>query len=66
MKKFITLLCLCVFLIGTALTTSSCNRDANCPAYGTTKSKTRKNGSFSSKGGKSNLFPKKMRKKKRK
>ncbi|PTM10187.1 MAG: hypothetical protein DA408_16565 [Bacteroidetes bacterium] len=39
----------------------SCSRKSGCPAYETTKTKTKRGGDLSRKRGDSALFPKKMR-----
>jgi len=62
MKRLVYIL----FLIGMfSLSTSvqSCSRKSGCPAYETTKVKTKRNGSLSKRKGSSQLFPKKMRRK---
>jgi hypothetical protein len=38
----------------------SCSRKSGCPAYETTKTKTKRGGDLSKKRGNSTLFPKKM------
>ncbi len=53
-----------LFLIGLfsfSTTIQSCSRKSGCPAYETTKVKTKRNGSLSNRKGSSQLFPKKMR-----
>lgn len=39
----------------------SCSRKSGCPAYETTRTKTKRNGNLSKRKGKSTLFPKKVR-----
>jgi hypothetical protein len=60
MKRFCYLLLFALFVTLT-LPTQSCARKSGCPAYETTKTKTKRNGGLSSKRGSTNLFPKKMR-----
>ncbi|NUN99789.1 MAG: hypothetical protein HUU01_04145 [Saprospiraceae bacterium] len=54
---FLLLICLGMFGIGT----SSCNRKSGCPAYENATVKANRKGELPSKGGKSGLFPKKMK-----
>jgi len=42
---------------------SSCNRKSGCPAYENATVKANRKGELPSKGGKSGLFPKKMKRK---
>lgn len=63
-KKTSILLLIPVMLLLTA-PQYSCNRKAGCPATEAARSKTGKDGKLSSKRGKSNLFPKEMRRKKK-
>ncbi len=58
MKKFIVLFA-ALFLIG--LGSSSCQRKVGCPATENAQVKTNRKGELSTKGGKSQLFPKHMR-----
>lgn len=60
--KRIIYLSLMAFLILGASSLQSCSRKSGCPAYETTKVKTKRNGNLSKRKGKSTLFPKKMRK----
>jgi hypothetical protein len=60
MKRFCYFL-LFVLLFATTLPTQSCSRKSGCPAYETTKTKTKRGGELRTKRGSSNLFPKKMR-----
>ncbi len=62
-KKFIYLLIPVFFLA--AISFSSCSQKTGCPTDDY-HAKTRKDGSFSNKPGKSSLFPKNMRKKNKK
>lgn len=59
MKRFILLLFVSVLLFSI----TACNRKAHCPAYDNVHTKTDKQGQFKKSKTKSNLFPKKMRKK---
>ncbi len=52
-----------VFLFALLISITSCNRKAHCPAYDNVHTKTDKKGQFKKSKTKSNLFPKKMRKK---
>jgi hypothetical protein len=65
MRKF--LLLLAFGMVGTllAMTSSSCNRKAACPASEAAHVKPNKNGELPTRGGKSQLFPKKFYKKKK-
>jgi len=60
-KTFLILLLAAAF---TMVGTSSCrsSADANCPAYSDAKVKTSKKGKLPTRRGRTNLFPKKMRK----
>ena len=63
-KRFAVLL-----LIGFSVFLTSCgmfHRPAKCPAYDSVHTKSKKDGSFKESKTKSNLFPKKMRKQKKK
>ena len=65
MKKYFIL----ILVLGLTVSMTSCglfNRKAKCPAYDNVHTETRKDGSFKKSKTKSNLFPKKMRKKKKK
>jgi len=62
MKKLVLLILLFVFVCGSA-TMTSCSRKSGCPAYDSAKAPTNRKGELSTKGGNSNLFPKKMRRK---
>jgi len=62
MKRLVLLLFLLVFVAGSA-TMTSCSRKSGCPAYDSAKAPTNRKGELSTKGGSSNLFPKKMRRK---
>ena len=65
MKKLLQLLCFCSLLLFVAGPLSSCNKKSGCPINESVHTKTGKNGSFKAKKGKSNLFPKDMRRKKK-
>jgi len=52
-----------VFLFALLISITSCNRKAHCPAYDNVHTKTDKKRQFKKSKTKSNLFPKKMRKK---
>ncbi|MFM9949711.1 MAG: hypothetical protein ACKV1O_17370 [Saprospiraceae bacterium] len=54
------LLFACIGLLGVGA--SSCNRKSGCPAYENTTVKANRKGELPTKGGKSGLFPKKMKK----
>lgn len=61
MKRILYIgLLLCLFV--STSTFQSCSRKSGCPAYETTKVKTKRNGNLSNRKGSSQLFPKKMRK----
>ncbi|MFK8009144.1 MAG: hypothetical protein AB8H03_22480 [Saprospiraceae bacterium] len=64
MKKF-KLLLLCSSLLLVLPFVSSCSKKTGCPVNETVGKSTNRKGELSTKRGKSNLFPKKMRKKKR-
>lgn len=65
MKRFLYVgLLLALFTASTGL--QSCSRKSGCPVYETTKVKTNRKGELSKRGGKLELFPKDMHKKKRK
>jgi len=67
MKKIFSFLLLCAVLVFSSTTMSSCSRKTGCPINENAHAKTDKNGAFSAKKrGKSNLFPKDMRKGKKK
>lgn len=60
-RTFLILLLAAAFsMVGTTSCRSS--QDAHCPAYSDAKVKTTKKGKLPTRRGKSNLFPKKMRK----
>jgi hypothetical protein len=61
MKRFLLLF----FAFTLLISITSCHRKAHCPAYDNVHTKTDKQGQFKKSKTKSNLFPKKMRKKKR-
>ncbi len=61
MKKLL-LICL---LAGIALNFGACQRKSGCPATERAQVKTNRKGELSTKGGKSQLFPKQMRGKRR-
>ena len=63
MKQKFTILLFIIAIITCSLGTTSCNRDAYCPAYNNVHTKTDKKGRFKKSKTKSNLFPKSMRKK---
>ena len=63
MKQKITLLFFIITILSFSVGTTSCNRDAHCPAYNNVHTKTDKKGRFKKSKTKSNLFPKSMRKK---
>lgn len=67
MKKYISFLFFCIVLFFLTASTSSCNRKTGCPANDpkNVHAKTGKNGEFKTKRGKSSLFPKDMKKKKK-
>ncbi|RME97713.1 MAG: hypothetical protein D6772_10065 [Bacteroidetes bacterium] len=62
MKRFCYLFFFVLLCVST-MPLQSCARKSGCPAYETTKTKTKRNGNLSTKRGSSNLFPKKMRRK---
>lgn len=65
MKKILQL-CLLLSLLFTVTTvTSSCSKKTGCPINESVHVKSGKNGQMKSKKGKSNLFPKDMRKKRK-
>ncbi|MFK7774007.1 MAG: hypothetical protein AB8F94_17780 [Saprospiraceae bacterium] len=64
MKK-LKLLLLCSSLLLVLPFVSSCSKKTGCPVNETVGKSTNRKGDLSTKRGKSNLFPKKMRKKKR-
>ncbi|MEO1627694.1 MAG: hypothetical protein AAFV25_21270 [Bacteroidota bacterium] len=65
MKRFLSLLFFCALFSLIATTSSSCSRKTGCPVNENAHVKPGKNGQFSSKKrGKSNLFPKNMRRRK--
>ncbi len=55
------LFCLCLGMMW--VSSSSCNRKSGCPAYEQATTKANRKGQLSTKGGKSELFPKKMKRK---
>ncbi len=59
MKKFLCLL-LAICIAGSL--SSACQRKAGCPATENAQVKTNRKGELSTKGGRSQLFPKDMRK----
>ena len=63
MKKRLIFLGFCSSLLFFSLSLSSCSKKTGCPVNETVHVKTNKKGEFSKKGGKSNLFPKDMRRK---
>lgn len=63
MRHFTLLFCLIAVLLLTIGISSSCSRKTGCPAYEEAHVKPNKKGKLPTKGGSSNLFPKKMRKK---
>ncbi|MFT6321197.1 MAG: hypothetical protein ACJAT4_002126 [Granulosicoccus sp.] len=65
MKKFKLLLLCSSLLLVLPFVSSSCSKKSGCPVNETVGKTNSKKGSLSTKRGKSNLFPKKMRKKKR-
>lgn len=66
MKQKIALLGLCVCLALMGLSTSACSRKTGCPAAENATVKVNRKGRLPSSGGKSQLFPKSMRKKSKK
>jgi hypothetical protein len=62
MKRIIYLFFTACLVLATS-SLQSCSRKSGCPAYETTKTKTKRNGNLSSQKGKSTLFPKKMQRK---
>lgn len=62
MKRFLYLFLAFGLIFGTS-SLQSCSRKSGCPAYETTKVKTKRNGNLSNRKGSSQLFPKKMRRK---
>ena len=62
MKKKVSFLLFCSFLLMTSISTSSCSKGYGCPTYGT-KANINKKGNMSNKRGSTNLFSKKMRSK---
>lgn len=61
MKRFLFLATL-LSLLAVTSTTTSCNRGTGCPSYDSAGAKMDKDGKFKkTKRGRSNLFPKKMR-----
>lgn len=65
MKKYLMI----ILILGLTVSLTSCglfNRKAKCPAYENVHTETRSDGSFKKSKSKSHLFPKKMRKKKKK
>ena len=57
------MLTIIMLAMSVALVSSSCSRKSGCPVNEDAHVKPGKNGSYSSKKGKSELFPKEMRKK---
>ncbi len=64
MKKNILIYFFGIILIGFAMTSSSCSKKVGCPVNENVNAKSGKNGKMSKRRGNSNLFPKKMRKRK--
>jgi hypothetical protein len=62
MKKKISFLLFCSFLLLAGSSFTSCSRGYGCPSYGT-KADINRKGEMSAKGGKTELFSKKMRSK---
>ncbi|MEM9920700.1 MAG: hypothetical protein AAF990_21560 [Bacteroidota bacterium] len=63
MRRYLSLLFFCAFFTFVATSTSSCSKKTGCPVNENAHVKPGKNGQFSTKRrGKSNLFPKNMRK----
>ena len=65
MKKLKLLLLCSSLLLVLPIIYSSCSKKSGCPVNETVGKSTDRKGNLSTKRGKSNLFPKKMRKKKR-
>lgn len=61
MKKVLLLLGFFAFFALTSTTTSSCSRKSGCITAENAQVKTNRKGDLPSKGGSSQLFPKKMR-----
>lgn len=61
MKKKISFLLFCSFLLLGSTSLVSCSKGYGCPSYGT-KASINSKGEMSTQRGSSNLFPKKMRK----
>ena len=68
MKNKLFIWCLSFMVLFAAVNMTSCSRKTGCPVNdpSLTGAKTNKDGSYKSKRGKTNLFPKTMRKKKKK
>ena len=62
MKKIIQVLTICIFSLTMVLGMTSCSKKTGCPSTENAHVKLNKKGQFPTKKGKSNLFPKKMRK----
>jgi hypothetical protein len=65
MRKFLLLLAFCMVGSLMAVSTSSCNRGVGCPANENAHVKPNRNGELPTKGGSSQLFPKKYYKQKK-
>ena len=65
MRKFLLLLAFCMVGGLIIVSTSSCNRGAGCPASESAHVKPNRNGELPTKGGNSQLFPKKFYKQKK-
>lgn len=65
MRKFLLLIAFCMVGALFTLTTSSCNRKVGCPANEAAHVKPNRNGELPTRGGDSQLFPKKFHKKKK-
>ncbi len=66
MRKLLTLCLFFSLLLITSSTMTSCTKKTGCAINENVHTKTGKKGKMSTKRGKSNLFPKEMRKKKKK
>jgi len=64
-KKCLFWFVLSAFMLLMAASFTSCSKKSGCPVNETVQAKTNKRGEFSTKRGKSNLFPKDMRGKKK-
>ncbi len=65
MKKIIQVLSICIFSLTITVGMSSCSKKTGCPSTENAHVKLDKKGQFPTKKGKSNLFPKNMRSKKK-